>query len=44
LPPAGNCPTGHCTVFGRFVNLVTSGGDITTPNDQTTIFGISLVE
>ena len=43
-PDAGACPPGHCTVFGRFVNLITSGGDIANPNDQTTLFGIALVE
>lgn len=42
--PAGNCPPGQCTVYGRFVYLVKAGAAIGPPTDQTTLFGISLVE
>ncbi|MEX1193706.1 MAG: Tad domain-containing protein [Dehalococcoidia bacterium] len=35
---------GHCVVYGRFVNLIVSNADIGKPTDQTTLFGISLVE
>jgi len=36
---------GHSTVWGQFMKLILSGGGgVGPPNDQTTIFGISLVE
>jgi hypothetical protein len=42
-PPGGG--TGHSVVWGQFVRLVvTNQGGVGAPNDQTTIFGISLVE
>jgi hypothetical protein len=31
-------------VYGRFVKLIVSGGDIGKPTDQTTLFGLTLVE
>lgn len=37
-------PPGHAVVYGRFVNLIAPSGDIGDPDDQTTIFGIALVE
>lgn len=37
-------PQGHAVVYGRFVKIVFTGGGITPPNDQTTAFGIGLVE
>ncbi|HUF52952.1 MAG TPA: Tad domain-containing protein [Dehalococcoidia bacterium] len=40
----GEEPPGKSVVYGRFVNLITSGGGIVPPNDSTTIFGIALVE
>jgi hypothetical protein len=43
-PSPGGCPPGHCTVFGRFVKLIVAGGDVGPPTDQTTLFGIGLVE
>ena len=46
-PPPGpsSCGSpGHCVVYGRFVNLIVSNADIGKPTDQTTLFGISLVE
>lgn len=48
-PTPGSGPSscgapGHCVVYGRFVNLIVSNADIGKPTDQTTLFGISLVE
>jgi hypothetical protein len=43
-PGISSCPPGHCTVFGTFVTLIVAGADIGEPTDQTTLFGISLVE
>ncbi len=45
-PQPTSCgPPGHCVVYGRFVKLITSGGEVGgPPTDQTTMFGISLVE
>ncbi|MDO8616803.1 MAG: Tad domain-containing protein [Dehalococcoidia bacterium] len=44
-PGPSSCGSpGHCVVYGRFVNLIISNADIGTPSDQTTLFGISLVE
>jgi hypothetical protein len=46
-PGGGNdCGSpGHCVVYGRFVKLIVSGGEVGgDPSDQTTLFGISLVE
>jgi hypothetical protein len=42
--PISDCPPGHCTVFGTFANIIVPGADVTKPTDQTTLFGISLVE
>lgn len=43
--PSSRCGSpGHCVVYGRFVYLILSGGGVGPPSDQTTIFGISLVE
>ena len=41
--PGGGAP-GHAVVYGRFVNLIAPSGDIGDPTDQTTLFGIALVE
>jgi hypothetical protein len=35
---------GQCVVYGRFVNLILSGGGVGPPNPSTTVFGIALVE
>jgi len=35
---------GRAVVYGRFVNLIFAGGGIGDPTDQTTVFGIALVE
>jgi len=35
---------GHAVVYGRFVNLIFTGSGISDPTDQTTAFGIALVE
>ncbi len=35
---------GHAVVYGRFVNIIFAGGGISDPTDQTTVFGIALVE
>ncbi|MEE8543509.1 MAG: hypothetical protein V3S94_06590, partial [Gammaproteobacteria bacterium] len=35
---------GHAVVYGRFVNLIFTGSGISVPTDQTTAFGIALVE
>jgi hypothetical protein len=44
-PPPGGNGTGHSVVWGQFVKLiVTNQGGVGAPNDQTTIFGIGLVE
>jgi hypothetical protein len=44
-PPPGSCGApGHCVVYGRFVKLIVAGGEVGPPNDQSTLFGISLVE
>ena len=44
-PPPGGGPPGHSVVWGRFVKLiVTNQGGVGAPNEQTTIFGIGLVE
>ena len=37
-------PPGHVQVFGRFVKLVVSGGDVGPPDPNSTLFGIALVE
>ncbi|HXF50989.1 MAG TPA: pilus assembly protein TadG-related protein [Dehalococcoidia bacterium] len=42
--PGGSGPSGHVVVYGRFVNLITAGTGVTTPNTSTTLWGISLVE
>jgi hypothetical protein len=46
--PAPGSPScgapGHCVVYGRFVYLIESGTGTGPPTDQTTLFGISLVE
>ena len=41
---AGTGPPGLAVVYGRFVNLIFAGGGIGDPTDQTTVFGIALVE
>ena len=43
-PVPGECAPGHCVVYGRFVYIVLAGSAIGPPTDQTTVFGISLVE
>jgi hypothetical protein len=44
-PGPSSCGSpGHCVVYGRFVKLIVSGGGVGPPTDQTTLFGISLVE
>lgn len=43
-PPEDCGSPGHCVVYGRFVNLIAPSGDIGDPDDQTTIFGIALVD
>ncbi len=35
---------GHAVVYGRFVNLIVTSSGISDATDQTTIFGIALVE
>lgn len=43
--PNGGCTApGQCVVYGRFVNIILSGGGIGPITDQTTAFGIALVE
>ncbi|HEY5638767.1 MAG TPA: Tad domain-containing protein [Dehalococcoidia bacterium] len=42
-PPVTGSP-GHAVVYGRFVNIIYAGGAIGDPTDQTTAFGIALVE
>ena len=42
--PAGTGPAGLAVVYGRFVNIVYAGGGIGPTTDQTTAFGIALVE
>jgi hypothetical protein len=43
--PVGCDAPGQCVVCGRFVKLILSGqGGVGAPNEQTTIFGIGLVE
>ena len=37
-------PPGKAVVYGRFVNIIVTGGDIGDPTDQTTAFAIALVE
>jgi hypothetical protein len=44
-PQPDDCSSpGHCVVYGRFVRLIVSNSDVGPPTDQTTLFGISLVE
>lgn len=44
-PGPSSCGSpGHCLVYGRFVKLIVSGAGTGPPTDQTTLFGISLVE
>jgi hypothetical protein len=43
-PPNSCGAPGHCVVYGRFVKLIVAGGGVGPPTDQTTLFGISLVE
>lgn len=37
-------PPGQAVVWGRFVNIFYAGGGIGEPTDQTTAFGIALIE
>jgi hypothetical protein len=44
-PPSGACGSpGHCVVYGRFVYIILAGSGVGPPTNQTTAFGISLVE
>jgi len=42
--PAGTGPPGLAVVYGRFVNIIITGGGIGPTSEQTTAFGIALVE
>ncbi|HSP54073.1 MAG TPA: hypothetical protein VLS25_00665, partial [Dehalococcoidia bacterium] len=43
-PTPGSGPPGHSVVWGRFVNLIVSNADVGEPNDQTTLYSITLKE
>jgi len=43
-PTPGGGPPGHGVVWGRFVNLIVSNADVGEPNDQTTLYSITLKE
>ena len=41
---AGTGAPGHAVIYGRFLNIIVAGAEIGDPTDQTTVFGIALVE
>lgn len=39
-----NIPPGHTAIYGQFVNLIVTGGDVVPPDPSSTLFGVHLTE